>query len=145
MLKLELDKQVSAKLLKIMKDAPKESKKAFTIGMRRVGDELRNRASAAAPYKTGNLKRSITISEASSTHVTVGTNLVYARIHDLGGDIEPKKGKYLRFKIGGRWVSVKHVRINPYKGKGYLTPAFDEMVHGKAAEILTEEIQKVIS
>lgn len=145
MLKLELDKQVSAKLLKIMKDAPLKAKKAFTIGLRRIGDDLRNNASAAAPYKSGNLKRSITISDSSSTHVTVGTNLVYARIHDQGGDVYPKKGKYLKFKIGGRWVSVKHVRINPYKGKGYLTPAFDEMVHGKAADILTEEIQRVIS
>lgn len=128
-----------------MKDAPAQSKAAFTIGLRRCGDELRNQAANAAPYKSGNLKRSITISEASATHVVVGTNLAYARIHDLGGDIEPKNGKYLKFKINGHWVSVKHVRINPYKGKGYLTPAFDNMVNGKAAEILTQEIQRLLS
>lgn len=53
-------------------------------------------------------------SEADSTGAAVGTNLVYAATHQFGDErtIRAKKGKYLRFQIGGRWVSVPSVRIN---------------------------------
>lgn len=60
----------------------------------------------------------------SITHVfdarsaTVGTNLVYAAIHQRGGTIRAKTAKGLRFKTGGRWVTRREVQIpaRPYLG-----------------------------
>jgi phage gpG-like protein len=54
---------------------------------------------------------------ASIESVEVGTNVKYAKVHqpeDPNQDetvITPKKAKVLKFKISGRWVSKKEVRI----------------------------------
>ena len=50
--------------------------------------------------------------------VEVGTNKAYARIHQLGGKIVPKHGKFLRFAMGGKSVRAKSVTIpaRPYLG-----------------------------
>lgn len=62
--------------------------------------------------------------EDSITHhpihnsVEVGTNLVYAGIHQFGGTIKGKDGGKLTFRAGGGWVSVDQVDIpaRPYLG-----------------------------
>jgi len=36
---------------------------------------------------------------------------VYARIHETGGIIRPRRFQFLRFKVGGRWVRARQVRI----------------------------------
>lgn len=59
---------------------------------------------------TGNLKKSIQQTYDAST-AKVGTNEPYAAIHQFGGVITPKKGKYLIFKIGDRWVMTDKVTI----------------------------------
>lgn len=60
---------------------------------------------------TAGLQRSIDTAVTSDS-VYCGTNKVYARAHNDGAIIKPKKGKYLKFKTAdGRWVSVKQVRI----------------------------------
>lgn len=69
---------------------------------------------------SGNLLGSIT--QAYDNHqAIVGTNSLYARIHNYGGVITPKKGQYLKFKIGDRWVQVKKVEI-PQREFMKLTP-----------------------
>lgn len=143
-MKFEINKQLSAKFLKIMKESPEKSKKAIEIGLRRCGDQLRNDAGNLAPYKSGNLKRSITMEMVGSTKVIVGSNLEYARIHDEGGDILPKTKPYLMFQVNGHWVRVKKVHIPKYNGKGYLTPAFNKLVDGDAEKIFMDEIQRAI-
>lgn len=140
-----------------MKESPEKMNKAVKIGLRRCFDQLRNDAATMAPYKSGNLKRSIS-GEAGTKSVTklyankaiVGTNLKYARIHDQGGTIPahtifPKKKKALRFLVGGKWVVVKSARIparrvKPFKGRGYLTPAFKKLASGDAEKIFNEEM-----
>lgn len=139
-----MDKQLSAKLLRIMKESPAKMKKAVTIGLRRCGDQLRNDAAENAPYLSGTLRRSITMEMPNDKKVIVGSNLEYARIHDEGGVIEPKKSKYLRFQINGHWVTVKKVTIHKYRGQGYLTPAFEKLVKGDAEKIFTEEMMLAI-
>lgn len=66
---------------------------------------------------TARLASSIQARFAGNT-LTVGTNLIYARIHDEGGTIKPKKGKYLKFSLGkGKgWRVVSKVTIpeRPY-------------------------------
>lgn len=90
---------------------------------------------------SGRLKQSITMI-ADNSQVMVGSNLVYARIHQFGGVITPKKAKALCIPIGGgRIVQVKKVEIpaRPYlmitdkesrqiiqEAKDYMTEAYNE-------------------
>lgn len=61
-------------------------------------------------------------SASDSSGAAVGTNLRYAATHQFGAErtIRAKNGKYLRFKVGGKWASVPsvHVRIpaRPFLG-----------------------------
>lgn len=63
--------------------------------------------------KSVGLKNSIQ-TKADSMGAAVGTNKIYAATHQFGDErtIRAKKGRYLRFQIDGRWVSVPSVRIN---------------------------------
>jgi phage virion morphogenesis protein len=66
----------------------------------------------------GHLRDSIT-HDADETRAVVGTNLIYAAIHQVGGVIRPKAGGYLTFKIPGvGWRKVRQVTIpaRPYLG-----------------------------
>ncbi len=68
--------------------------------------------------RTARLRDSIDYA-ATSDKVMVGSNVEYARIHQLGGTILPKKAKRLIFKgRGGKTVSAKQVTIpaRPYLG-----------------------------
>ena len=67
---------------------------------------------------TGRLQKSIEYA-ATSNRVMVGSNLPYARIHQLGGTVRAKKGKFLKFKgLDGEDVFVREVSIpaRPYLG-----------------------------
>ena len=59
-------------------------------------------------------------SEASAESAAWGSNLVYARIHQLGGTIVPKDADALRFMLGEETVTAKSVTIpaRPYLGWG---------------------------
>jgi len=65
----------------------------------------------------GHLRDSIT-HEADGETVRVGTNVVYAAIHQFGGEITPKRGSHLVFKVGDGFVRVSRVEIpaRPYLG-----------------------------
>ena len=61
--------------------------------------------------KTARLRKSIDYA-ATPGKVMVGSNLKYARIHQLGGVIKPKNGKALKFKgSAGQDVFVKEVKM----------------------------------
>lgn len=63
--------------------------------------------------KTTGLRNSIK-SMADESGFAVGTNKIYAATHQLGEPgrtIRAKTAKGLRFKIGGRWIVRKQVRI----------------------------------
>ncbi len=73
---------------------------------------------------TAHLRKSIDFT-ATPAKVMVGSNLLYARIHQLGGTIKPKKGKTLKFKgkngqAGNAGVDVFVSEVNmparPYLG-----------------------------
>jgi len=55
---------------------------------------------------------------AERERVSVGTNVIYARIHQQGGTIKPKRGRFLRFTVGGQTFFVKSVTIpaRPFLG-----------------------------
>lgn len=60
---------------------------------------------------TGRLRQSIDYATAPDS-VMVGTNVLYGRIHQVGGEIRPKKKKAL--KVGGRLVSKVTMPARPY-------------------------------
>lgn len=85
---------------------------------------LRSRAarerSGQTLLKDGHLRDSITY-EATSTSVEVGTNLIYAAIHQFGGTIKPVNAAALKFKLpNGAWVTAAQVTLpaRPYLGIG---------------------------
>ena len=64
--------------------------------------------------KTGRLAGSIESDvKAVSNSITgkVGSNLAYARIHELGGIIRAKNAPYLIFKTASGWVKTKQVKM----------------------------------
>jgi phage virion morphogenesis protein len=64
---------------------------------------------------SGMLMRSITYA-VGGDEVRVGSNRIYARIHQLGGVIRPKTGKYLVFAMASAIYHAKEVTIpaRPY-------------------------------
>jgi len=64
--------------------------------------------------RTGRYRSSITnrIEETGIDIVgKIGTNVVYAPVHEYGATIRPKRKKYLTFQMEGHWVNVKAVKI----------------------------------
>jgi len=72
--------------------------------------------SPATLRKNQVLVRSIRIVALTNTHVTVGTDRIYAAIHQLGGVIRPKNARALAFQVGGHLVFAQKVTIpaRPY-------------------------------
>ena len=79
---------------------------------------------------SGMLQRTIT-SQVAGNQVAVGSNRIYAAVHQFGAVIKPKNGKALAFNLGGgpagkkgkpgtRLVLARSVRIpqRPYLGFG---------------------------
>ena len=77
----------------------------------------------------GTLLASVRIVSADATGVTLGSDRPYARIHQLGGTITAKGGGALRFFSGGKWWTVKSVKIParpflPFTPEGDVHPKF---------------------
>lgn len=69
-------------------------------------------------FEHGRLRDSIT-HDAGADRAEVGSNLIYAAIHQVGGVIRAKGGGYLKFRIPGvGWRQVRQVTIpaRPYLG-----------------------------
>jgi phage gpG-like protein len=76
--------------------------------------------------RTNRLKSSIqgtTNDDGQSLEGKVGTNVIYARIHEYGGEIKAKNSPLLRFKIGDQWISKKKVTMPE---RPYLRPSLQE-------------------
>jgi len=67
--------------------------------------------------ESGRLRDSIN-SQAGAKEVRVGTNVIYAAIHQFGGTIRPKSASHLRFRIGDALVTVASVTLpdRPFLG-----------------------------
>lgn len=63
-------------------------------------------------FRTGRLAKSISwYVTDDSRDVKIGTRAFFARVHQDGMTIHAKKGKYLKFQIGDRWVQKESVTI----------------------------------
>lgn len=59
---------------------------------------------------TGRLANSFRV-HFTAAGFTIGTNVKYAATHNYGATIKAKRGPYLRFRVGNRWVTKKQVVI----------------------------------
>lgn len=77
-----------------------------------------NRAGTSTLLDSGALANSIDYVVAGDDHAIIGTGLVYARIHQEGGEIRAKNGKALAFQIGNKLVFAQKVTIpaRPFLG-----------------------------
>jgi len=92
--------------------------------------------------RSTNLRNSIAyrIENEGMTGV-VGTNvnaIPYARIHEFGGEIKAKRAKFLRFKIGDRWISKRSVIIPE---RSYLRSALKDL-KPQIQETITNELRR---
>lgn len=86
--------------------------------------------------ESGSLRSSLA-SKADNNKVIVGTNRIYAAIHQLGGEIKPKTAKRLFFKLGTGFISTKSVKIPP---RPFLT--IEQQDEKMIAEIIFQFLQK---
>lgn len=86
----------------------------------------------------GDLKGSIHAT-ADSEGVAVGTNKIYAAIHQFGGPIRVKNAKYLKFNIAGRWSNKTEVNIPK---RSYLGVSDDDLE--AINEIIEEHMEECV-
>jgi phage virion morphogenesis protein len=67
--------------------------------------------------ESGRLRDSIN-SQPTNDEVRVGTNTIYAAIHQFGGTIEPKNATHLWFRMGGNLIKADSVTLpaRPFMG-----------------------------
>lgn len=83
-------------ILKELKKMPEVLIDVLRLSVDQGALMIQNKAKELAPYKTGNLRRSITRTTLDDGLTqAIGTNLVYARIQEFGG----MAGRGLRSKI----------------------------------------------
>lgn len=113
--------RVVAGMNKIRSKTPDASK----VAMRRACEMLRGYivkrklSGQVLKRRTGRLAGSIETEVLGTRNEVigrVGSNLKYARIHELGGVIRPVRAEYLSFMIGDQFIRVKEVTIpkRPY-------------------------------
>ena len=88
MISVEFSPAELKKLQDIFRRLPHKMTKANTLALIKSALLVRNDAKVKAPYKLGNLRRSIT-SESNSKFATVGTNLDYARVREFNTKSKP--------------------------------------------------------
>mgnify|MGYP001583674030 CR=1 FL=1 len=77
-----------------------------------------NASRTSTLLRSGQLYNSIDYLATSDTAI-VGSGLVYARIHQLGGTIKPNTAKALAFMAGGHLVYASSVNIPPARISAY--------------------------
>lgn len=114
---------------------------------------IQNAAKSNVSRRTSTLARSIHI--GGHTHegagedlggnspeqVIVGTNLIYARIQEEGGEIEPVNREYLRFEIDGEVIFTKGPVVIP--ARPYLRPAFESQ-RGEAIREVANAVRDML-
>lgn len=90
---------------------------------------------------SGRLRRSFTYA-VGANGFSVGTNVRYARVHQYGGLIRPKRKKALRFKLGKQFVTVKSVRLpaRPFVPEPGLSPRWERAFVEAIESYLDEEL-----
>ena len=100
-----------------------------------------SRTNATLQPGTGDLRSSINTKVSvgkTKQNATVGTSMLYARIHEKGGVIKPKNKKSLRFTIGSQVIFAKKVTIPK---RPFLKPSLAKK-RSKIDDVILEEIMR---
>jgi len=136
-------------LLKDLKSLSKAAQgaalgEALMVGAEAVGGFARNNIQAHDLIDTSALVNSIETrlakASGSKAEAEIGTNIVYAAIHEFGGVIKATAAKALHFVIDGVHVVTKSVTI---PARPYLRPALDEH-ETEIGEVIGKELAKNI-
>ena len=132
MIDLDVSVRVSEGLKRIATQGRKVVVRALEKALRRAGMVVEGRAKQVvyaghpdhlnAGVGSPGLRGSIT-TDVAYPYASVGSNIVYAAIHEFGGTIVPKSAPALVFKIGDQWVRTQRVTIPP---RPYLVPSLNE-------------------
>ena len=120
----------------------KKPRKSWTKGGRNTAGFLGFVKNKRLLYGSGTLYQRIAYSvDESSSSVTVGSALKYARIHQFGGVIVPKNKKFLRFPIGGgQFMFAKRV-VLPARPFVVLRPEDPGQLHQGVVDYLQSVFQ----
>jgi len=119
--------------LKEVTDMAKYVRAGITVGMEKAmlfaeGEAKKSfNTSGHLQTKTGHLQRSIKHSVKSSGNIiigSIGSNVVYARIHEKGGVITPKVSMFLKF-VGDDGKDV-YTKQSVIPARPYLYPAVND-------------------
>lgn len=135
---------VKRTLTRLSVDLGRNTERAVETSLLRLQERIQGKLNNDVLQKrTGTLFRSIhhemTRAGIDSWGV-VGTPIVYARIHEFGGTIVPKRAPYLRFKIGDQWFARKSVTM---PARPYMGPSFDEL-HDEIVQGFRDAVQDAI-
>jgi phage gpG-like protein len=162
-IKITGDRELSLRLDGIVRELPRVLRNIVNRGALEVKRRvIENLSGKVLNRRTGKLANSIQIAKggpATNPWAIVGTNTIYAAIHELGGIIRAKNKPYLWFKIhsstrtftksGERmkrsraeygWVRVKQVRI---PARPFLAPALKDSISA-IENIADQEIRRAI-
>lgn len=137
MLKVELlgDKEALRELRRLPREVQQALQRALAKSAAAVEGEAKRIVYGGHPDHlkgdSGRLRQSIT-HEVNEGSAAVGTNVVYARIHEEGGNtgprtIVPVNAQALRFEIGGNVIFAKSVEHpgSEIPARPFLKPALD--------------------
>jgi phage gpG-like protein len=133
--------------IKSINKYPSEVKKAiyrgFLKGMRHIEYAAKSSFGKKDKLKvqSGRYRGAITAGVDEDLTGWLKGSVVYAGIHEYGGVIKPKKGKYLKFKINGGWVSVKQVVIPK---RPMLRPAIEDNL-GTVGKLIKQEVLEALN
>lgn len=133
------DKQVRELFQKLEADMPEINRRILgVLSEEVVTRSQRDYLRGGHPLNrvTGNLAQSLT-HKVYGSYAEVGSNLVYAPVHEFGATINPGAKGFLAWKDRqtGKWIYTrKPVRIPP---RPYLRPALDDVFQtGRAVTII---------
>ncbi|MCF7949739.1 MAG: hypothetical protein K9L57_10265 [Spirochaetaceae bacterium] len=115
---------------------PVAEKRFFQLLLKRLGQKMvshiqKNKLSGQVlNIRSGHLRTKTFFNQTNSYSIDVDNAAKYAAIHELGGDIYPKKAKALRFKIGDQWVITKHVKMPK---RPFIKPGVEEIINSPVA------------
>lgn len=90
--------------------------------------------------RSGRLANSLEYRLIGDWEAEVGSRLIYAAIHEYGGEIRPVRARFLRFQIGDKIIFTKGPVLIP--ARPYLKPALDETFNTGRATRIVERILK---
>lgn len=121
------------------------AKSATGIALHAIEREAKINATVNPKVRTGRLRQSILVrgprNEGFRFSGEVGPTVIYGRIQELGGEIFPKRAKWLHWVDGTGDHFAKHVTL---PSRPYLKPAVS-LTKGMIGDIFRAELAKASS